>query len=162
MRELSKMDKDMILQTYRDADNKKKAIDALAKVCDVDAETIKKVLRDKGALQTRQPKKMPDDWHEVKAPVIQEISGPEDGFEVMDLDNLPVCTIFADQAEDDTKLYETKHKKDPAKAAGPLPDYIQSVLFFKLLELEKEIDHMEDQLTLARQRHQQLREFLFN
>lgn len=151
MRELSKMDKDMILQTYRDADNKKKAIDALAKVCDVDAETIKKVLRDKGALQTRQPKVM----HDLPEEKVEELKQIIDDNPLIDLD-------VEDPLEDDTKLYETKHKKDPAKAAGPLPDYIQSVLFFKLLELEKEIEHMEKQTALARQRHQQLKEFLFN
>lgn len=151
MRELSKMDKDMILQTYRDADNKKKSIDALAKVCDVDAETIKKVLRDKGALQTSQSKVVID----LPEEKVEELKQIIDDNPLIDLD-------VEDPFEDDTKLYETKHKKDPAKAAGPLPDYIQSVLFFKLLELEKEIEHMEKQTALARQRHQQLREFLFN
>ena len=151
MRELSKMDKDMILQTYRDADNKKKSINALAKVCDVDAETIKKVLRDKGALQTSQSKVV----HDLPEEKVEELKQIIDDNPLIDLD-------VEDPLEDDTKLYETKHKKNPAKAAGPLPDYIQSVLFFKLLELEKEIEHMEKQTALARQRHQQLKEFLFN
>lgn len=151
MRELSKMDKDMILQTYRDADNKKKSINALAKVCDVDAETIKKVLRDKGALQTSQSKVVID----LPEEKVEELKQIIDDNPLIDLD-------VEDPLEDDTKLYETKHKKNPAKAAGPLPDYIQSVLFFKLLELEKEIEHMEKQTALARQRHQQLKEFLFN
>lgn len=150
MRELSKMDKEMILQTYNDADNKRKAINALAKVCDVDAETIRAVIKDQRAAAA--PK-------EIR---IKEPANMEELVETIDMAAKDVIYLDLDKTEDGTKLYETKHKKDPAKAAGPLPDYIQSVLFFKLLELEKEIDHMEDQLKLARQRHQQLREFLFN
>ena len=155
MRELSMMDKDMILQTYHDADNKRKAINALAKVCDVDAETIKKVLREKGALTKKAAAPIKEQIEEVKDEVIK---AAED-CGLIDLDEA-LDEFIADQAGHDT--YEPKQAKDPAKAAGPLPDYIQSVLFFKLLELEKEIEHMEKQTALARQRHEQLREFLFS
>lgn len=140
MRKLSELDKGMILQTYRDAapGSKTKTINALAKTCDVDAETICKVIeQDKLDRAARKEK-------EKKKP------GPK-----------PRDPKPADP--DDVKIYEPVRSDPPHQQAMPteLPDYIRDILFERFKELETELGDLESKLADTKSKYGLLKKYLF-
>lgn len=142
MRKLSELDKGMILQTYRDAapGTKSQTINALAKTCDVDVETICKVIeQDKLDRAARKEK-------EKKKP------GPKPK------DPVPACPD-----PDDVKIYEPARSDPQHQQARPteLPDYIRDILFERFKELETELDHLEKKLGDTKSKYGLLKKYLF-
>lgn len=142
MRELSTLDKGMILQTYRDADPSKKrqTIEALASTCDVDVETICEVIKqdklDKAAKKEKERKR----------------PGPK-----------PRDPKPADPDQDDVKIYEPVRSEQPHPQAMPteLPEYIRDILFERFKELETELDGLEKRLAETKSKYGLLKKYLF-
>ena len=144
MRKLSELDKGMILQTFRDADASKKSqtIEALAKTCDVDVETICEVIKqDKLEKAARKEK-------ERKKP------GPK-----------PRDPKPADpDPADDVKIYEPARSEQAHQQALPteLPDFIKDILFERFKELESQLGALESKLADTRSKYRLLKKYLFD
>ena len=142
MRKLSELDKGMILQTFRDADSSKKSqtIEALAKTCDVDVETICEVIKqDKIERAARKEKERRKPGPKPKDPK------PKD-------------------PDEDVKIYEPARSEQPHQQALPteLPDFIKDILFERFKELESQLGDLECKLADTRSKYGLLKKYLFD
>ena len=144
MRKLTPLDKGMILQTYRDADPgmKRQTIEALAKTCDVDVDTIAEVIKqdklDRAAKKEKERKK----------------PGPK-----------PKNPKPADpDPADDVKIYEPVRSDPPHQQALPteLPEYIRDILFERFKDLETQLGDLESKLADTKAKYGLLKKYLFD
>ena len=144
MRKLSELDKGMILQTFRDADSSKKSqtIEALAKTCDVDVETICEVIKqdkiERAARKEKERRKL----------------GPKPR----------AAKPAAPDPVDDVKIYEPARSEQPHQQALPteLPDFIKDILFERFKELESQLGDLECKLADTRSKYGLLKKYLFD
>ena len=145
MRRLTTLDKDMIIQSFHDADpgTKSKTIECLAKTLDVDEDTIKAVIRDDIARKEELKAKRQKKAREKAKEKAKETAAAE-----------PV---------DDTKVYEPVRAVDNRIALPTeLPEYIRDILFDKFKELEEELDTLEKRISDTKNKYKLLKKYLFD
>ena len=132
MRKLTYLDKEMILQSYKDAapTSRKKTIDALAKTCDVDVETIELVIK-----EDKLKKKRVSDAKKTKE------KPKEDDVKIYE-------PVHSDPEPHDVLPTQ-------------LPEFIKDILFERYTELETEVDHLEKRLHETQQKYGLLKKYLF-
>ena len=135
-------DKEMICQTYRDAEDKEKAVSALAKVIGCEVSAINEVLRENGLKIRRAKAAAP------AAPADQDVKIYKKGVQ------------FVDNIE--------QVKKDPKEAAAPfenqekkMPEFVQDILFRELSELERELGTLQENFEAVQKRYEALKNYLF-
>ena len=138
-------DKEMICQTYRDAEDKKKAVSALVKVIGCEASAINEVLRENGLIKPRVEIKA----EKTKEPADQDVKIYKRGVQ------------FVENIE--------QVKKDPKEAAGPcesqgkkMPDFVQDILFKELSQLERELGTLQENIEAVQKRYEALKDYLFS
>lgn len=137
-------DKEMICQTYRDAEDKEKAVSALAKVIGCEVSDINKVLRENGQLKPRV---------EIKAEKTKESAD-------QDVKIYKKGAQFVDNIE--------QVQKDPKEAAGScesqgkkMPEFVQDILFRELSQLERELGILQEDIKAVQKRYDALKDYLF-
>lgn len=128
-------DIEMMLETYDQAENKRQAITALAKMLKVDPDVIKEKLQQNGRkIDFANVKTKPTKATETKAYVIDKNQMPTS-------ENI----VRADESQ---------------AAALPMPEYVRDILFGKVGELETTIDRLQDELKEAQEHYAVLRDYL--
>lgn len=142
---ITHQDKEMICQTYRDAEDKEKAVSALAKVIGCEVSAINKVLRENGLIKPRVEIKA----EKTKEPADQDVKIYKKGVQ------------FVENIE--------QVKKDPKEAAGPcesqekkMPEFVQDILFKELSQLERELVTLQESIEAVQKRYEALKDYLFS
>lgn len=125
-------DVDVILQTYDEATNKRKAIMSLAKLLSVNPEEIVEKLQQNGrSISVAEPKKKP-----IKEAETKELEKA--------IKENPIQSVA------------------PEAAALPMPEYVQDILFKEFGTLERQIDELTQELEKTKEHYIVLKKYLFN
>lgn len=125
-------DVDVILQTYDEAANKRKAIMSLAKLLSVSPEAVIEKLQQNGrSISVAEPKKKP-----IKEAETKELEKT--------IKENPIQSVA------------------PEAAALPMPEYVQDILFKEFGTLERQIDELTQELEKTKEHYIVLKKYLFN
>lgn len=127
-------DVELILQTYDEAINKRKAILSLSKLLSADPDEIIEKLQQNGReIALDQPKKKPTKGTETKAEELKKV-----------ITENPLQSV------------------EPQAAGLPMPEYVRDILFEKFSDLERELGELQEKLKKTEDHYNVLRGYLFN
>lgn len=138
-------DVELILETYDEAINKRKAILSIAKLLDVTPEEVIEKLQQNGRKIDYTKKEKPK-----KAPA--KVKDPEPRL------------IKNDESKDpEGRLLKTEEQKQPEAAAAKaiIPDYVQDVLFREFGALETRLGELQAEIEATEQKYKLLKNYLF-
>lgn len=133
-------DVELILETYDEAINKRKAILSIAKLLDVTPEEVIEKLQQNGRTIDMSKRKKP------KAAAKTEES----------------CELKNELTENLPLKFEEQAAADPEQKALNIPEYVQDVLFEKFGQLERKLGELQQEYNETEQKYLVLKRYLFN
>lgn len=133
-------DVELILETYDEAINKRKAILSIAKLLDVTPEEVIEKLQQNGRTIDMSKRKKPKAAAKTEEPCELKNELTE---------NLPLKT-------------EEPEAADPEQKALNIPEYVQDVLFEKFGQLERKLGELQQEYNETEQKYLVLKRYLFN
>lgn len=132
-------DVELILETYDEAINKRKAILSIAKLLDVTPEEVIEKLQQNGRTIDMSKRKKPKAAAKTEEP----------------------CELKNELAENLPLKSEEQKQPEAAAAKAIIPDYVQDVLFREFGALETRLGELQAEIEATEQKYKLLKNYLF-
>lgn len=132
-------DVELILETYDEAINKRKAILSIAKLLDVTPEEVIEKLQQNGRTIDMSKRKKPKAAAKTEEP----------------------CELKNELAENLPLKTEEQKQPEAAAAKAIIPDYVQDVLFREFGALETRLGELQAEIEATEQKYKLLKNYLF-